>query len=166
MLEKMYAAFLRLVKVIIAITFAMLIVIVFGNVVGRLLFHTGFAWGDEASRFLFVWDTFLASILVNDTYGQMGLDYLVQRLSGRKSTSVKIIGTSFVIIILAVLTVGSVEVVMANWKWESSALQIRYGYVYGMIPVSCFVMLMQSVVRLKHCVKEYRAGGKGAVKES
>ena len=100
MLEKMYAAFLRLVKVIIAITFAMLIVIVFGNVVGRLLFHTGFAWGDEASRFLFVWDTFLASILVNDTYGQMGLDYLVQRLSGRKSTSVKIIGTSFVIIIL------------------------------------------------------------------
>jgi len=27
-------------------------------------------------------------------------------------------------------------------------------------------MLMQSVVRLKHCVKEYLAGGKGAVKES
>jgi TRAP-type transport system small permease protein len=53
----------RSVEALMALDLALIVVLVFSNVVGRYGFGSGFAGAEEVSRLLFVWLVFLGAIL-------------------------------------------------------------------------------------------------------
>jgi len=69
-----------------ALFLAVMVVMVFGNVVLRYAFNSGIAVSEELSRWLFVWMTFIGAIVALKDHGHLGTDMLVARLSpmGRK----------------------------------------------------------------------------------
>jgi TRAP-type C4-dicarboxylate transport system permease small subunit len=60
--------------------FAALAFTCFANVFSRAVLHNSLPWAEELSRFLFVWITFIGSVLVNRNFGHMRLDILQQSL--------------------------------------------------------------------------------------
>ena len=70
----------RCIEVLIALCLAVMVVMVFGNVVLRYLFNSGIAVSEELSRWLFVWMTFLGAIVALKEHGHLGTDMLVSRL--------------------------------------------------------------------------------------
>lgn len=50
----------RAINLLIALALAVMVVMVFGNVVLRYAFNSGITVSEEVSRWLFVWITFLA----------------------------------------------------------------------------------------------------------
>ncbi len=59
----------RWINLLIALALAVMVVMVFGNVVLRYAFNSGIAISEEVSRWLFVWITFLGAIVaVRDTW--------------------------------------------------------------------------------------------------
>jgi TRAP-type C4-dicarboxylate transport system permease small subunit len=56
-------AFCRLIEGLIALLLAVMVVLVFGNVVLRYAFNSGISFSEEVSRWLFVWLTFLGFLL-------------------------------------------------------------------------------------------------------
>jgi TRAP-type C4-dicarboxylate transport system permease small subunit len=163
MLNKAYEYLLKVIQIVCWLIFIVLISVGFFNVLSRFIFHLGLSWSDELSRFLFIWITFLGSVLVNDTYGHMNLDALVTHLSPRRANVVQILATTIVLLIMIILTVGSVQVVKMNWDWSSSALRIPYGFVYSVIPFSFAIMVIQSIVRLIKIIKNFSKGGEVAI---
>ena len=72
--------YFKLLKVLIALFLAIMVVLVFGNVVLRYAFNSGITVSEELSRWLFVWLTFLGAIVALRQHGHLGVDMLVRRL--------------------------------------------------------------------------------------
>jgi TRAP-type transport system small permease protein len=75
--------FCRFIDILIAACLAVMVVMVFGNVVLRYAFNSGIAVSEELSRWLFVWMTFLGAIVALKENGHLGTDMLVSRLGRR-----------------------------------------------------------------------------------
>lgn len=78
--------FTRALEVMMVACLALMLVMVFGNVVLRLFLNTGIDLSEEIPRFAFVWMTFLGAIVGMRKRAHLGVDILVLALPvlGRK----------------------------------------------------------------------------------
>lgn len=86
LLKLAIATFYRLLEIVMVLCMVIMLVTVFGNVVLRLGFNTGFDLSDELPRFAFVWLTFLGAIVGLHRRAHLGVDIVVRALPllGRK----------------------------------------------------------------------------------
>jgi TRAP-type transport system small permease protein len=100
--------FCRALSALMAFALALMVVLVFGNVVLRYGFNSGITVSEELSRWLFVWLTFLGAIVAMKEHGHLGSDMLVSRLpvAGKK----------------IVLAIGHVLMLYITWLLFSGAL--------------------------------------------
>jgi TRAP-type transport system small permease protein len=80
MLDKFLDLYCSLLGKVIAILLALMVVLVFGNVVLRYGFNSGITVSEELSRWMFVWLTFLGAIIAVREHGHLGTDFLIARL--------------------------------------------------------------------------------------
>ncbi len=63
-----------------ALLLAVMVVLVFGNVVLRYGFNSGITLSEEVSRWMFIWLTFLGAVIALKERGHLGVDMLVGKL--------------------------------------------------------------------------------------
>ena len=80
MLDALIDRCCRWINVLIALALAVMVLMVFGNVVLRYAFNSGIAVSEEVSRWLFVWITFLGAIVAIREHGHLGTDMLLVKL--------------------------------------------------------------------------------------
>ena len=78
--------FFKLAEMLLVTMLAVMVVMVFGNVVLRYGFNSGIISSEELSRYLFIWITFLGAIIAFRENAHLGLDTVVRLLpsSGKK----------------------------------------------------------------------------------
>jgi TRAP-type transport system small permease protein len=82
-LQKLIDGICRLFSFLMVVCLALMVVMVFGNVVLRYGFNSGITVSEELSRWLFVWMTFLGAVVALKSHGHLGTDSLVSRLPVR-----------------------------------------------------------------------------------
>lgn len=89
-MEKLINGLCRAIEAIIALALAVMVVLVFGNVVLRYGFNSGITISEELSRWMFVWLIFLGAIVALKEGAHLGTDMLVSRLgmTGKKVCAV------------------------------------------------------------------------------
>lgn len=70
----------RLVEWLMALALAVMVLLVFGNVVLRYVFNSGIAWAEEISRLMFVWMIFLGAVLALRQHAHLGVELLQAKL--------------------------------------------------------------------------------------
>jgi TRAP-type C4-dicarboxylate transport system permease small subunit len=70
----------HLVEWLMALALAIMVVLVFGNVVLRYVFNSGIAWAEEVSRLMFVWLIFLGAILALRHHAHLGVELVQAKL--------------------------------------------------------------------------------------
>jgi TRAP-type transport system small permease protein len=85
-IERAIGRLCRAIDLFIAAALAVMVVLVFGNVVLRYAFNSGIAVSEEVSRWLFVWVCFLGAVVAMKEGAHLGTDMLVSRLplAGKK----------------------------------------------------------------------------------
>jgi TRAP-type transport system small permease protein len=85
-IDKATSAYCKLLELLLVALMAVMVVMVFGNVVLRYAFNSGITVSEELSRWAFVWMTFLGAIVAIKDNGHLGTDLLVGRLgpTGKK----------------------------------------------------------------------------------
>ncbi|MEF7613790.1 TRAP transporter small permease [Aquincola sp. MAHUQ-54] len=73
----------KLVEHLMVLGMSIMGLMVLGNVILRYVFNSGLEISEEVSRFIFVWLTFLGSIIALKTGVHLGVDTLVRRLPRR-----------------------------------------------------------------------------------
>ncbi|MEI6759909.1 MAG: TRAP transporter small permease [Betaproteobacteria bacterium] len=78
--------FFKLAEILLVTMLAVMVVMVFGNVVLRYGFNSGIISSEELSRYLFIWITFLGAIVAMRENAHLGLDTVVRLLprAGKK----------------------------------------------------------------------------------
>jgi len=79
-MTKVLSWYCRGLEGVMAAMLAVMVVMVFGNVVLRYGFNSGITVSEEVSRWLFVWMTFLGAIVAVREHGHLGTDMLLSKL--------------------------------------------------------------------------------------
>lgn len=131
MMSRVIEAYFHLLKGLIALCLAIMVVLVFGNVVLRYGFNTGITISEEVSRWLFVYLTFLGAIVALREHGHLGVDSLVARLpvAGKKfcliASQLLMIGVCYLFL------TGSWEQMMINMGVTAPASGASVGIFYA-----------------------------------
>jgi TRAP-type transport system small permease protein len=80
MLDTLIDRLCRLLSGVMVLFLALMVLMVFGNVVLRYGFNSGITVSEELSRWLFVWMTFLGALVALRSHHHLGTDTLVSRL--------------------------------------------------------------------------------------
>jgi TRAP-type C4-dicarboxylate transport system permease small subunit len=129
--QKLINGYCRFISYLIAAALAVMVALVFGNVVMRYAFNSGFTISEELSRWLFVWLTFLGAVVAVRDNGHLGTDMLVGRLgpAGKKVC----MGLSLVLMLycLWLLFKGSYDQSVINWDTTSAVMEVSMSYFYA-----------------------------------
>jgi TRAP-type C4-dicarboxylate transport system permease small subunit len=139
-----------LLKVLIALFLAIMVVLVFGNVVLRYAFNSGITVSEEVSRWLFVWLTFLGAIVAMREHGHLGVDSLVKRLPATGKKACLIVSQLLMLYVTWLLLVGSWEQTVINWDVAAPASGLSTGLFYGVgivFSVSAGIILLADLAR-------------------
>ena len=79
-MERVVDSFCRALSAMMAVALMFMVALVFGNVVLRYGFNSSITQSEEIGRWLFVWVTFMGSVVALRDHAHLGTDALVARL--------------------------------------------------------------------------------------
>lgn len=151
MVQKLINGYCRLLAVLMVVSLAAMVVMVFGNVVLRYGFNSGITLSEELSRWLFVWMTFLGAVVAIHERGHLGTDSLITRLpvAGQKFC----LGLSLLLMLFICWLIfkGALEQTKINWDSTSAVMETSMGYFYAsgvVFSVLAAPILLLNLVRL------------------
>ena len=147
-MNKLLAHYCRALEWLIAALLALMVVLVFGNVVMRYAFNDGITMSEELSRWLFVWLTFLGGIVALHEHGHLGSDMLVSRLGRTGKKVALVLGHGLMLYITWLLFKGSLDQVKINWDVEApvSGASVGIFYASGVVfAVSAALILLRQL---------------------
>ena len=151
MLQTALDRYCRVLSALMVAALALMVLLVFTNVVLRYAFNSGITVSEELSRWLFVWLTFLGAIVALHEGAHLGTDTLVSRLSARGKRACMVLAHGFMLFICWLLFKGSLEQVKINWDTTSAAMGWSMGLFYAsgvLCAVSAAVILLNRLWRL------------------
>lgn len=138
----------RALDVLIVFLLAVMVVMVFGNVVLRFGFHSGLPQSEELSRFAFIWLTFIAAVVGVREGTHLGMETVVRRLpvSGRKASR----GISDVLMLVCCLLfgIGGFNQMTANAGRFGQASGFPLGLVFAIGLVAAVFMFVLIAIDL------------------
>jgi TRAP-type C4-dicarboxylate transport system permease small subunit len=130
-MDRLVNGYCRLLEWAMAAALAVMVVLVFGNVVLRYAFNSGITVSEEMSRWLFVWMTFLGAIVALKEHGHLGSDMLVSRLPTIGKKVCLVVGQALMLYINWLLFSGSLAQARINWDVEAPVTGASMAIFYG-----------------------------------
>jgi TRAP-type transport system small permease protein len=131
MVQKLIDLICRLFSLLMVVCLALMVIMVFGNVVLRYGFNSGITMSEELSRWLFVWMTFLGALVALRSRAHLGTDSLVSRLplAGKKFC----FGVSHLLMLYVcwLMFKGAWEQTVINWGTTSAVMEASMAYFYA-----------------------------------
>ena len=144
----MFAALLhqigRLIDLLLAVALAIMVVLVFGNVVLRYGFNSGITTSEELSRWLFVWLTFLGAVVAMKDGTHLGSDALISRLSKRGKQVLYAVSHGLMLYVCVLIFQGALELVRINWDATSAVMEASMGIFYacGVVTAASMALIL------------------------
>ncbi|MBT2325821.1 TRAP transporter small permease [Variovorax paradoxus] len=119
------------IEALIAAALAVMVVLVFGNVVLRYGFNSGITVSEEVSRWLFIWITFLGAVVALKEHGHLGVDMVVRRLPPAGKKFCLAAGHLVMLYIVWLLFQGSLAQSKINWDVVAPVTGASMAVVYA-----------------------------------
>jgi TRAP-type C4-dicarboxylate transport system permease small subunit len=138
--------------------FAVLCIVVFGEVVARYLFNHPFFWADEVTVYTFTWVAFLGSALALRDNRHIGISFFVEKLPRGAQGVLGIVADAIVLAFLGLFLVQSVKFCRMNHTVASISLQIPLSFVSAALVVMNVLMIWYTVEALAGKIRGLRSG--------
>ncbi|OGO99572.1 MAG: C4-dicarboxylate ABC transporter permease [Curvibacter sp. RIFCSPHIGHO2_12_FULL_63_18] len=131
MVNKFINGYCKLLGYLIAAALALMVVLVFGNVVMRYAFNSGFTLSEELSRWLFVWVTFMGAVVALHEKAHLGTDMLVGRLGATGKKVCMALSLVLMLFCLWLVAKGSYDQYLINKESTSPVMEVSMGIFYA-----------------------------------
>lgn len=141
---------MRLLEGLIALMLAVMVVLVFGNVVLRYGFDSGITVSEEIARWLFVWLTFMGALVALHRQQHLGSDFLVSRLGPRGRQACRVLGQLAMLGVCGILLHGALTQMRINADVRAPVTGASVGIFYAagvVFAVGAAVLLVAQLVR-------------------
>lgn len=126
---------------------AFLIGLTFVGVFTRYFFSAPIVWQEEVQLAVFLWIAFLAGSAGFRMGGHVAIEILVDQLPQKIRTIVEILVSVLVVLLLAYLAKNGFVYMTTLIKGsrQTSILHVPYVLIYGILPVSCILMIISQI---------------------
>ena len=129
--------YFRLLKFITVACLALMVVLVFGNVVLRYGFNSGITVSEELSRWLFVWLTFIGATVALREHAHLGMDSVVSRLPAMGKKICFVLSNLLMLWVIYLFFRGTWEQTIINLDNHAPATGLSSGFFYGVGLIFC-----------------------------
>lgn len=136
----------RCIRALATVSLALLIVIIFSNVVARYVFGHSLVWAQEAGIWLFIYIIFLGIPLAHRARSHLSLTLFVDMLPVSVRRVTDLLGDVVIAYVTIMLFLAGLDV-MERIGGVSPALGVPIGVKYMLIPLSCAVSLVYILFR-------------------
>ena len=139
-----------LIETVMVLLLALMVAMVFGNVVLRYVFNSGIAVSEELSRWLFVWMTFLGALVALKEHAHLGSDMLVSRLGVGGKRACLVVSQLLMLGVTWLVFSGSLAQARINWDVEAPVTGWPMAVVYAagiVFAVPAALLLLRELVR-------------------
>ncbi|WP_078594810.1 TRAP transporter small permease [Evansella clarkii] len=132
----------RSVENITAVMLAVMVILIFLQIVSREVVGSSFAWTEEVARFLMIWVTFLGASFAFQHGAHIGIEFFKMKLPVMFRKIFNILAfLSSTVFFMYMIVQGSLLVDRAMTQ-TSTALNLPMGYAYLVIPISGVLMFI------------------------
>lgn len=126
---------IKLFNGLIVTFLAVMLVLVFGNVVMRYGFNSGITISEELSRIMFVWLTFLGAVVAMKEHAHLGIDSLTKRLSPKAQKVCVVITSLLVLGVCGLVLFGSWTQTVINMGtvFPATGMPVAVQYAAGIV---------------------------------
>lgn len=149
-MRRLILLYFRLINFLIAILLALMVVLVFGNVVLRYAFNSGWSVSEEVARWLFVWITFLGAVLALAERSHLGTDILTRIMPRWAQKLCQVVGYVMMLYVTWLVFEGSLAQTEINWDVTAptTGASVAVFYASGVVfAVSAALILLRELVR-------------------
>jgi TRAP-type C4-dicarboxylate transport system permease small subunit len=139
---------------LLMIALALMVIMIFGNVVLRYGFNSGITESEELSRFIFVWLIFIGAFLTLRDRAHLGVNSLVRLMSYKAQRLVRIGGDVATLACCYLLGMGAWHQTIDNMENYSPVAGVPLGWVY----VSCVLCCIGMALLLLRSIFEVATG--------
>ncbi len=129
----------RCLGIVLIILMAAMVLDVTWQVVTRFILNNPSSFTEELAGFLLIWIGLLGASYAYFTRSHLGIDVLTYKLTGKKKQIVEVV-INVIVLLFAffVMILGGMRLVNLTFtlKQMSTALQIKMGYIYLVIPIA------------------------------
>ena len=151
LLEKLIDRICRFFGFLMVVCLALMVLMVFGNVVLRYGFNSGITVSEELSRWLFVWMTFLGALVALRNHAHLGTDTLVSRLPSAGKKACFVLAHVLMLTMCGLMLQGSWKQTLINRGTTSAVMEASMAWLYvsGVIfAVLAMLVLLYELWRL------------------
>ena len=150
LVDRVLRGYTRALDMLGGLFLAVMVVLVFGNVVLRYAFNSGLTMSEEVSRWLFVWLTFMGAVVALREHGHLGTDALVSRLPRLGKKICLVLAQVAMLYVSWLLLQGSWVQAEINWDTEApvTGASVAIFYASGvMLGISSMAILLRDLLR-------------------
>ena len=125
--------------------FAVMVIVIFLQVIMRKVFNDSLTWSEELGKFLFVWITWLGISLGERKGEHIKITMLTDRLPFRAAQIANILSEIIVIAICAVTLYYGVSLVFSQMSTHYAGIKISVSWGYLAVVVGCGLMILRSL---------------------
>ena len=148
--DRVLRGYARVLDALAGLCLAIMVVLVFGNVVLRYTLNSGITISEELSRWLFVWLTFMGAVVALREHGHLGVDALVSRLPTLGKKICLLVAQVAMLYVSWLLLTGSWSQTVINWETEAPVTGASVGIFYAsgvLMGASAIAILLRDLLR-------------------
>ena len=148
--DRWLGRYTRALDMLSGLCLAIMVVLVFGNVVLRYTMNSGITVSEELSRWLFVWLTFMGAVMALREHGHLGTDVLVSRLPAAGKKVCLVLAQVAMLYVSWLLLKGSWAQMVINADTEAPVTGASVGIFYAsgvLMGGSAIAILLRDLLR-------------------
>lgn len=148
--DRWLGRYTRALDVLSGLCLAVMVLLVFGNVVLRYTLNSGITVSEELSRWLFVWLTFMGAVVALREHGHLGTDVLVSRLPPAGKRVCLVLAQVAMLYVSWLLLKGSWAQMVINAETEAPVTGASVGIFYAscvLMGASAIAILLRDLLR-------------------
>ena len=138
----------QLTKTALIIVLSVMALVVFLQVIFRYVLNLPLFWTEEFARYCLVWASLLGAAVAMKRGQHLAVTICMDRMPPGAYRVLSVVARFSVIVILAVILVGGIQLVLVTRAQISPALRVPMSLPYLAVPVGAAIMLFHAVVFL------------------
>jgi TRAP-type C4-dicarboxylate transport system permease small subunit len=126
---------------IIIAMMAVMVLLVFMNVVSRYIFNHSIIWAEEVSQYLMVWVAFLGAGLALRQGRHVAIEILQDRLPSKARRMTRHLVALLLILFMGILIILGFQFARFAWDQETPVLNIPQGIPYLAVPIGALLLM-------------------------
>lgn len=133
-----------------SVTFYLMVILITAQVILRFCFGTGFAWGEEIARFIFVWCMFLAAPNISRNNRHVGVGVFRSILPETYRKAIMVVMDVLTLVLLVVLLRAAIgNVILTNdFKDRATSVNISMNWLFTAPLVGYALMVLRTLQAL------------------